>query len=307
MLNIPAKPSIMILTAILFMILAGISSAGAPAEQGGAFVRQPDGIVVSSNAGTVKLQVFADNIVRVLYVAGDSFLTRKSLVVLDKKRPQVKWYVKEGNDSVSVVTEEIQAEVLLNTGAVTFRDAAGNLILAEPGEGGKKLTPAKVEGEDVLNAIQIFRISADEGIYGLGQYQDGVMNYRNHDVVMAQVNTKVVVPFLVSTRGYGIYWDNYSMTKFHDGVDGMSLWSEAADTVDYYFVYGPSMDAVIAGYRELTGAAPMFGKWAYGRARSAMHPGRNSLTLQRNTERASCRSITSFRTGCTGVNMVGAR
>jgi alpha-D-xyloside xylohydrolase len=40
--------------------------------------------------------------------------------------------------------------------------------------------------------------------------------------------------------------------------------SEVADTIDYYFLYGPELDKVVAGYRELTGAAPMFGKWAYG-------------------------------------------
>jgi len=256
--------STIILTAILFLIVAGTHSAGVPEKRGGAYVSGPDELTVNSQVGRMKLQVVTDNIIRVLYVAGDSFPTRKSIVVLDKKRPQVKWYVKEGKESVSIVTGEIQAEVLLNTCAVTFRDLAGNPILGEPAEGGKKLTPAKIEGEEVLNAEQRFRISADEGVYGLGQFQDGVMNYRNHDVVMAQVNTKITVPFLVSTRGYGIYWDNYSLTKFHDGADGMSLWSEAADAVDYYFVYGPSMDAVIAGYRELTGAAPMFGKWAYG-------------------------------------------
>ncbi len=44
----------------------------------------------------------------------------------------------------------------------------------------------------------------------------------------------------------------------------LSWTSEAADTVDYYFMSGPELDGVIADYRDLTGAAPMFGKWAFG-------------------------------------------
>lgn len=43
-----------------------------------------------------------------------------------------------------------------------------------------------------------------------------------------------------------------------------SLWSEAAEGLDYYFVYGPAMDQVVAGYRRLTGRAPMMPRWAFG-------------------------------------------
>ena len=90
------------------------------------------------------------------------------------------------------------------------------------------------------------------------------MNYRSHDVSLVQDNTVAVVPFHVSTQNYGLLWDNYSYTKFHDNTDGTSLWSNVADAIDYYFVAGTDMDDVISGYRFLTGKTPMFGKWAYG-------------------------------------------
>ena len=47
-------------------------------------------------------------------------------------------------------------------------------------------------------------------------------------------------------------------------ADKFSLWSEVADAVDYYFVYGPKLDTVVAGYRELTGQAPMMPLWSFG-------------------------------------------
>jgi len=63
----------------------------------------------------------------------------------------------------------------------------------------------------------------------------------------------------------GIFWNNGSRSLFNNRfVHAFYLSSEVADAMDYYFLYGPEFDTVIAAYRELTGPAPMFGKWAYG-------------------------------------------
>ncbi len=98
------------------------------------------------------------------------------------------------------------------------------------------------------------------------------MNYRGDTVTLVQTNTNAISPFLVSTMNYGILWDNYSKTVFSDdGKKVMSLWSDVGDNLDYYFISGDNIDSVIAGYRELTGQAPMYGKWAYGYWQSKEH------------------------------------
>ena len=76
-------------------------------------------------------------------------------------------------------------------------------------------------------------------------------------------NVDVVVPFMISTAGWGILWDNGSHSTFDD-ADGMTLWSEVADGVDYYISVGDDMDGIIAGYRLLTGAAPIVPRGFYG-------------------------------------------
>ena len=104
-----------------------------------------------------------------------------------------------------------------------------------------------------------------EGFYGLGQHQAGVWNYRGESVDLSQDNTNICIPFLLSSNGYGIFWNNTSRSRFNNRfVHALYLSSEVADVIDYYFLYGPDFDKIIAGYRELTGAAPLFGKWAYG-------------------------------------------
>ena len=62
------------------------------------------------------------------------------------------------------------------------------------------------------------------------------MNYRGRTVKLVQANTEAVTPFLISTAGYGILWDNYSKTIFADNPEHMSVWSDVADNVDYYFI-----------------------------------------------------------------------
>jgi alpha-D-xyloside xylohydrolase len=104
-----------------------------------------------------------------------------------------------------------------------------------------------------------------EAFYGLGQHQAGVWNFRGESVDVSQENTNIAVPLLLSSNGYGIFWNNTSRSRVNNRfVHYLYISSEVADSIDYYFIYGPEFDRIVAGYRALTGAAPMFGKWAYG-------------------------------------------
>ncbi len=104
-----------------------------------------------------------------------------------------------------------------------------------------------------------------KALYGLGQHQAGVWNYRGESVDISQDNTNISVPMLLSSNGYGIFWNNDSRSRFNNRfANYLYISSEVADNIDYYFFYGPDFDKIIAAYRELTGQAPMFGKWAYG-------------------------------------------
>jgi len=106
------------------------------------------------------------------------------------------------------------------------------------------------------------------GFYGLGQHQ-GLFNYVGNEVVLSQRNpTESAVPLLVSDEGYGIMWDNPSLSKVkitkgdHDFCD-LEYWCEEGP-LDYYVIYGGNADGVVSKYRELTGPAPLLPKWAYG-------------------------------------------
>ena len=78
------------------------------------------------------------------------------------------------------------------------------------------LEPAEVQGEKTFHVRQQWESDPDEALYGLGQHQYGFVNIKGWDMELWQHNTEVAVPLLVSSKGYGILWDNPSFTKFGD-------------------------------------------------------------------------------------------
>jgi len=109
-----------------------------------------------------------------------------------------------------------------------------------------------------------FRWEEDEGVFGLGQSEEGIYNYRHHAQYLYQHNMRIPMPAFVSTKGYGILVDCGSLMTFNDDENGSYLYLDTVPQIDYYFVAGEKMDEVISGFRYLTGSAAMLPKWAYG-------------------------------------------
>lgn len=113
-----------------------------------------------------------------------------------------------------------------------------------------------------------FEFSDDEGIYGLGQGEDGIYNLRHHSQYLYQHNMRIPMPFFYSDRGYGILFDCTSLMTWEDSEVGSYIFMDCIDQMDYYVIYGPEMDQVLDGLRFLTGKASMLPKWAFGYVQS---------------------------------------
>jgi alpha-D-xyloside xylohydrolase len=164
-----------------------------------------------------------------------------------------------------LATSGLRVLLSLEDGRLTFQDAAGNTLQTESDREPRRYERARANGENLYRVSERFFIDAHQGLYGLGQHQNGVFNYRGTVVELAQANTDVAVPLLISSNGSAILWNTASRSWFDNRfATELKLTADAADAIDYYFVYGPEIDSVIHQYRELTGHAPLFGKWAYG-------------------------------------------
>ena len=229
-----------------------------------------NGVLLNTGDLHVKVQFYADDIVRVLKWRTGGTPEKASLVVIQTNVPNLNIRFQEDAGIVRLASENVTVNLSKSDGAIQFLTAGNRNLLKE--QGAPVITPVQMKYEtNAFSVEQDFALTPEEGLYGLGQHQNGYMDYRGRTVKLVQANTDAVTPFLISTMGYGILWDNYSKTIFADNPQKMSLWSEVADNVDYYFIAGSNMDAVIAGYRNLTGAAPMYGKWAYGYWQSKEH------------------------------------
>ena len=211
----------------------------------------------------MRIEVATDSIIHVLYSPTSSFPRRAEYVVTKTTWPAPQWKMESTGDEHRADHSEIEGDCPAPDGLIAYSDLSGKKLVAE---GPKTMTPANVNGENTYHAEDnISMYGSKEAFYGLGQQQAGVWNYRGESVDLSQDNTMIAVPLLVSTNGYGLFWNNTSRSRFNDRfVHGLYLSSEVADAIDYYFLYGPAFDNIIAAYRELTGPAPMFGKWAYG-------------------------------------------
>jgi alpha-D-xyloside xylohydrolase len=175
---------------------------------------------------------------------------------------QVDLTLEQKGDTFFLKSDRLTLRINRKDGSVTFLDPLGKVYLQE--EGRPLLRDTTVAGRGYYRVQQRFRLTADEGIYGLGQFQNGRMNFRNCDLTLVQANKIAIVPVMVSTNNYGILWDNYSHTGFHDGPDGTTFTSRVAKQLDYYFMGSHDLDGVVACYRHLTGRPPLFSRKAYG-------------------------------------------
>ena len=187
------------------------------------YTKANDGITVITSAQNVRLTVINDDVIRVSATPSKVFPDKKSLITVYDKTQTRGWTVSEKAGSVVLKTATTIATVSLSTGEVVFSDIKGNELLAENKGGGKSFSPIEVEGKKAYTLSQVFESPDDEAFYGLGQHQADEFNYKGRNEVLFQYNTKVAVPFVVSSKNYGLLWDNYSLTRFGDSRDYSDL------------------------------------------------------------------------------------
>lgn len=229
------------------------------------YTQEDDGIMCTCNTGVLKLKICREDIVHVAYSPTSAIPERPLKVVTAQwKTPQ--FTKTEAGDTIILQTGKIIVKVCKTTANVTYTDLGGEVILSEYA---KSMTPVKVEGEQTNTVRGEFNSPVSEGLYGLGQFQQGQVSYKGRTEVLDQAYGPhtTAIPVLVSSSGYGIFWDSYSKINFIGNIEGNTRYafsSECGDALNYYFFYGPEIDQIISGYRATTGKVPLFPKWAYG-------------------------------------------
>ena len=212
----------------------GVLSAGASdvLTQGRTVTVRPDG----GQARIVQLQVVGDRIIRVRATSESQLPEKPKSLIVVEQQASPKMEVAQDEACVYVRAAEVEAAVSKLTGEIAFSDRNGRQLLREA-PGGKRFSPYRVSDREIgvdadrvserqrrgLQWQMLFESPDDEAFYGLGQHQSEELNMKGRNEDLFQYNTKVSVPFVISSRNYGILWDSYSYCRFGQPSDYLQL------------------------------------------------------------------------------------
>lgn len=224
----------------------------------------PQGAELTTRGMDIKVEFYSPEIVRVTKTpAGAVSRQQESLVVV--KAPEKTVVRTSTADGITTLSSEaMNVKINPATGGITFTDPSGATLLFDKDYGTSFFPDDVRDGITTYKVRSSFLLDDDEPIYGIGQVMDGRFNRRNSSYHLQNENMFTYSPYFMSpSKGYAVYFDNYSISDFLDTPQELS-YTALGDNSDYYFIYGKTPDGIIADMRELTGHAPMLPLWAYG-------------------------------------------
>ena len=218
------------------LLASGMAAQAADVKTSGNQVTiRPDG----GQAKVIRLEVINDNIIRVRATSKAELPVKPaSLMIVPQATYKGSVTVNDGPEAVEVKARNVWAVVSKAKGEVRFYDALNGKWLLKEAAGGKQFkdftVPEREYGikggpaitEEMKHGLQWqmkFDSPDDEAFYGLGQHQSEEFNMKGKNEDLFQYNTKVSIPFVLSTKGYGLLWDAYSYCRFGNPNDYLQL------------------------------------------------------------------------------------
>lgn len=254
-----------------------------------------NGLKLQKGNGKLLVQFVKPDVVRVQYHPESKLSGNGTDVCVPRKNKKIKLVY--GKDGLSMSSDSLTVVIDNASGAISYYDDQHRLLLAENvvkprvservyqekatfDEKSRRVVHTAngdVEKVDVLKRDTIgsfyryrlnFSWQKGEALYGLGSHIEDYMNLRGKKMYLCQHNLKAMVPVLNSTSGYGLLFDAGCAMIYNDVKDSSYVEMEAAQQIDYYFMKGYNMDAVVANYRQLTGECPMMPQYLFGYTQS---------------------------------------
>jgi Alpha-glucosidases, family 31 of glycosyl hydrolases len=176
------------------------------------FKQLSDRVNVTLADGILSISPLADNAVRIkFYTSAEEDL--KELIFVTKAATPA-FQVADLPSKLEIKAPKIIVLLDKQTGKLSYADKTGKVFLSEKADS-RKLTLGTIQGEPCVAVEQGFESPSDEFVFGLGQFQDGQYNLKNVARRLTQVNTQIAIPFIYSSKGYGLLWHQYGLTDFN--------------------------------------------------------------------------------------------
>ena len=185
------------------------------------FEQTSTGVIVRTATGVTRVEICSSQVV---HIVGSTTETEAMPIVPAVIRDCTGGSFKVFADSteVHILTNALKVDIREDTGAARFSTLNRDTILSEqPIEG--RTFGISDSGQSLKGIEQRFLLSRDEALYGLGQHQEGFLDIRDVPIRLLQANTNIAIPFVISTKGYGLLWNNPALTDFNPPTEPVQL------------------------------------------------------------------------------------
>ena len=246
-----------------------------------------------SEQGVLRVAVYEPAVFRISFNTNDDFNAEQGGEFSSASAPYTDFSVEQTNDFIFIKTTLLTCKVSRATSCVSFSDSDNGLLFSEAAEhnhileqfdvykscgnikteevktadGVKKRVIAadKVFDKSLFHTKLNFSFEQYEKLFGLGQAEEGIWNLRRTTQYLNQANKKIAIPFLISSKGYGLLFTTQSPCIFSDEQYGSYFYTTADYYIDYFFIAANgAASSIISAMRRLTGKALLPPKWALG-------------------------------------------
>ena len=236
------------------------------------FRRDTSGFTVRESRETLQVEAWGDNSVRVRSTLGPCITETPGSALTEPGPAQFCVEISDdrarmrNGDLVVEVSSQDDSSFLGFPPLLRFFGSTGEELFSEsvphfsaPPQ--RRYAPA---GGDLSRCEVTFDAFPGERIYGLGQHQHGLLDQKGAVIELIQRNTEVCIPFALSNRGYGFFWNMAGVGRVELGTNRTRWVADGARQIDYWVTAGSSPAEIVSRYTKVTGLPPMLPQWASG-------------------------------------------
>lgn len=230
--------------------------------------RENNALVYEFNGERLRIESWGENSFRIR-----SAMMREiedtSFALLPCKVSQA--HVKVDEYEAEITNGKIRAVIRVNNWhhrcQIFFYNQKGDLLLKEAGDGGalnrfSRAFRPYLGGDFQLTAA--FEGSKEEKLYGMGQYQQDILDLKGCNLELAHRNSQASVPFVLSSAGYGFLWHNPAIGRVSFGMNTTEWFAESTRQLDYWITAGDTPGDIERAYAQATGTVPMMPEYGIG-------------------------------------------
>ncbi|MCK7499680.1 MAG: hypothetical protein MZW92_61725 [Comamonadaceae bacterium] len=239
------------------------SGSGARQDQAGPFTKRDTRLQWQNEGEIYWIEAFGPDALR--------FRSSKSLRIVDEDwtmlpQPLIQPVITISEEKAVIKNGRIRAEIEAKDGRVTYLNENGEVLLKEATHKHHAhfARQFKSRGSDHFELKLTFEADKDEHLYGMGQYPNDCLDLKGTVLELAQKNTQISIPFLLSSKGYGFIWNNPAIGRAELSMTHTSFYAEYARQIDYVIFPGDTPAQLVTHYSKLTGTSPEMPTFATG-------------------------------------------